>query len=104
MNKEEKIFADGFSFKRNENAPDFVVGRLSMKVDDAIAFVKKHEKRGWVNLNVKTARSGNYYIELDTYEPKGGVDAPASDNAPTQKVKSKKANHHNSDGDGDLPF
>ena len=23
---EEKIFADGFSFKRNDNAPEFVVG------------------------------------------------------------------------------
>ena len=68
---DEKIFADGFSFKRNENAPGFVVGRLSIKVDEAIAFVKKYEKRGWVNLNVKTARSGNIYVELDTYEPKG---------------------------------
>jgi hypothetical protein len=69
---EDKIFADGFSFKRQENAPDFVVGRLSMKVEDAIAFMKQHTKAGWINLNIKTARSGNYYVELDTYEPKGG--------------------------------
>jgi len=34
MANEEKIFADGFSFKRNEKAPDFVVGRLSIKADD----------------------------------------------------------------------
>ena len=66
---EDKIFADGFTFKRNENAPDFVVGRLSMKVEEAIAFMKQHEKSGWVNLNIKTARSGNHYVELDTYEP-----------------------------------
>lgn len=69
MAQDEKIFADGFSFKRNEKAPDFVVGRLSMKVDEAVAFVRQHEKGGWVNLNIKTARSGNYYVELDTYEP-----------------------------------
>ena len=75
MQQEEKIFADGFSFKRNENAPDFVVGRLSLKVDDALAFIKSHEKKGWVNLNIKTARSGNHYVELDTYEPKGGDSA-----------------------------
>lgn len=75
----EKIFADGFSFKRNENAPDFVVGRLSMKVDEAIAFMKKHEKRGYVNLNVKTARSGNHYVELDTYEPKQAAKAKVED-------------------------
>ena len=41
---EEKIFADGFSFKRRDNAPDFVVGRISVKVDDAISFMKK---RSW---------------------------------------------------------
>lgn len=80
----EKIFADGFSFKRNENAPDFVVGRLSMKVDEAIAFMKQHEKRGYVNLNVKTARSGNHYVELDTYEPKGKDEVQSK---PTTKKK-----------------
>jgi hypothetical protein len=69
MAQDEKIFADGFSFKRSEKAPDFVVGRLSLKTDEAVAFIRQHEKGGWVNLNVKTARSGNYYIELDTYEP-----------------------------------
>ena len=30
----DKIFADGFSFKTRENQPDFVVGRLSIKVED----------------------------------------------------------------------
>lgn len=76
MAQDEKIFADGFSFKRNEKAPDFVVGRLSMKIDDAVAFMKQHEKSGWVNLNIKTARSGNYYVELDTYEPNQGGSKP----------------------------
>ena len=26
MSQKEKVFADGFSFKRKENAPEFVVG------------------------------------------------------------------------------
>ena len=33
---DEKVFADGFIFKKQEGAPDFVVGRLSVKVEDAI--------------------------------------------------------------------
>ena len=33
MAEEKKIFANGFSFKRNENAPDFVIGKHSIKVD-----------------------------------------------------------------------
>ena len=81
---EDKIFADGFSFKRQENAPDFVVGRLSLKVDDAVAFMKQHAKTGWVNLNIKTARSGNHYVELDTFEPKG------TSNKPTQSKKDEE--------------
>lgn len=70
MAQEEKIFADGFLFKRNDKAPEFVIGRLSIKVDEAIAFIKENQKAGWVNLDVKKARSGNYYIELDTFESK----------------------------------
>ena len=65
-NNEEKVFADGFSFKRQENAPDFVVGRLSVKCDEAVAFMKSHQKNGWLNLNIKYAQSGKPYVELDT--------------------------------------
>ena len=83
MAQDEKIFADGFSFKRNEKAPDFVVGRMSMKADEAVAFIRQHEKGGWVNVNVKTARSGNYYVELDTYEPTNGMkDGPKQEAKP----------------------
>ena len=67
---EDKIFADGFSFKRRENAPDFVIGNISVKVDEAIAFLKSNSKNGWVNLDIKQAKGGNYYCELDTWEAK----------------------------------
>lgn len=67
----EKIFADGFSFNTRENQPEFVVGKVSVKIEDAIPFLKEHgAKRGWVNLNVLVGRSGNPYVELDTFEPK----------------------------------
>lgn len=66
----EKIFADGFAFKRKENAPDFVVGSMSVKVDEAILFLKDKAKKGWVNIDIKQAKSGKHYCELDTWEPK----------------------------------
>ena len=67
---EEKIFADGFSFKKRDNAPDFVVGRLSIKKEDAVAWLEQHaNKDGWVNININQAKSGNYYCEKDTFEP-----------------------------------
>ena len=69
MSEKEKIFADGFSFKTRENQPDFVVGRMSIKVEDALAFLKERANNVWVNLNINKARSGNYYCELDTWKP-----------------------------------
>ena len=65
----EKVFADGFIFKTRENQPDWVVGSMSVKVEDAIVFLKDNNKNGWVNLNVNTSKSGKKYVELDTFEP-----------------------------------
>jgi hypothetical protein len=108
MADQEKIFADGFLFKRNEKAPDFVVGRLSIKVEDAIAFMQQHQKNGWVNLGVKTARSGNYYIDLDTFEVKAdsAVEKYEEKSKPTPKMNGDMANEFNQaqEDEDDLPF
>lgn len=69
MQKQEKIFADGFIAKRNENAKDFLVVKLSLKADEATAFINKHQKNGWVNLEVKKNGVGKFYVELDTFVP-----------------------------------
>ena len=42
---------------------------MSIKVEDALAFLKERANNGWVNLNINKARSGNYYCELDTWKP-----------------------------------
>ena len=34
MEANEKIFTEGLIVKRNDNAPDFVIGNLSVKVDE----------------------------------------------------------------------
>ena len=86
---QDKIFADGFVFKRNEKAPDFVVGNISVKVEEAVAFLKQHTKNGWVNLQVKNSQGGKYYMELDTFEP---------------KVQQSPAQQPEPVNDGSLPF
>jgi hypothetical protein len=71
MPEQEKIFADGFSFKYpSDKAPQFVIGKLSVKVDDAKAFLEKHQDGGWVNLEIKEAKNGKPYVELSTFKPK----------------------------------
>lgn len=63
----EKVFAKGFIFKRNDKAPEFVVGSLSLKSSEAIEFIKQQGKE-WINLDVKKSKEGKFYIELNTYE------------------------------------
>lgn len=90
-----KVFADGFIFKRNETAPEFVIGGISVKVDEATKFLSLNAKNGWVNLDVKQSKAGKYYMELNTFEPKA-----SSGNAP---AVTKKENFKVAAGDG-LPF
>lgn len=65
----EKIFADGFIFRVPKSAPDWVIGKLSIKVSDAIEFLNQYEEDGWVNLEVKESSGGKPYVELNTWKP-----------------------------------
>lgn len=84
----DKVFADGFIFKRRQDAPQFVIGNISVKVEEAVAFLNANQKNGWVNLNVLNSQAGKPYIELDTFVPKkkaNGVDT-APNQAPVQEA------------------
>ena len=97
MEKQDKVFADGFIFKRSDNAPEWVVGKLSVKVEDAIAFLQANAKNGWVNLNINAAKSGKFYMEVDTWEkPKTEFQGFTSKETPTSNAKQVN--------NSDLPF
>ncbi len=79
----EKVFADGFIYKQpREQAPDWVLGSISVKVEDAIAFLQNNQKNGWVNLNIHNSKAGKPYIELDTFVPKAGNNTAKAAAAP----------------------
>jgi hypothetical protein len=83
---QEKIFADGFLFKRRENAPEFVIGNISVKVEEAIAFLNTHKKDGWVNLNVLNSQAGKPYVELDTFVPTKKGNSPVAPPVATEEI------------------
>jgi hypothetical protein len=91
---QDPIWADGFSFKRNENAPDFVVGNISVNIENAKKYFDEQGDNGWVNFQVKQSSSGNYYCEHDTWKP-------TKQNSP--KPSGKKVQQDDED-DEDLPF
>lgn len=64
----DKKFINGIIFKKKENAPDFVIGSLSIKVEEAITSIQEHAKNGWVNLDIKKSQKGTYYVEVNEYQ------------------------------------
>lgn len=69
-NKPQPVFADGMIFKKpREGAPDFVKGSLSFKVEEAIAFLTKHNNNGWVNVDLKKSQKGTLYLQLNDWKP-----------------------------------
>ena len=62
MSEKEKNFADGFSFKKRENQPDFVVGRMSIKVEDAIVLLKERSSNGWVNSTLTKQEAETFIV------------------------------------------
>jgi hypothetical protein len=67
----EKIFAKGINFKKRAGSPDFVIGNLNIKVDEAIETLKQNENNGWVNLDILTSKEGKPYVEVNTWKPEG---------------------------------
>jgi len=66
----DKIFANGMMFMApNDNAPDWVYGKIHIKVKDFVEFIQAQEnERGWVNLDVLRSKKGGYYVQLNTYK------------------------------------
>ena len=65
----DKIFPDGLIVKRPDNAPDWLLCKLSFKREAFATFMEQHEKNGWINIECLISKSGNPYSALDTWEP-----------------------------------
>ena len=62
--------ANGIIFKRKgEKSPDFVKGKVSIKVDEFIQTLKENNNNGWVNLDMLLAKTGNIYFAVNDWKP-----------------------------------
>ena len=70
------VFAKGISFfKPHQNAPDFVIGNISIKGAELVPWLRENHKAlankdGYINLSVKMSKSGRPYVCVDSYKPK----------------------------------
>ena len=76
----EQKFAKGIFFERpNEKAPEFVKGKMSIKVDEAVEFLKevKNEK-GYANFDLLKSKDGTkLYFTLNDWKPEVKAEAPS---------------------------
>jgi hypothetical protein len=88
----DKKFAAGiYADAPHPNAPEFVKARLSIKVADAIAFLKEHEKQsGYVDLDIKESREGKWYVELNEYQAKERTPRPSREPKPSEPIEYPK--------------
>lgn len=80
----DKTFAKGMIVKKpSEEAPEWVIANVSIKVEEFIPFLQDHAQGdGWVNLNVKEGKSGKYYAELNQWTK----DEPREEKKPADDI------------------
>jgi hypothetical protein len=64
-------FPQGIIAKRNDNAPQWALCKLSFKVEEFIQTLQQNNKNGWCNLEVNISQAGKPYVKFDTWEPQG---------------------------------
>ena len=103
---EDVTFAEGFLFKEKpSSAPMYIIGKLSIKIDEAIPFLKQYQKNGWVNLEIKIARSGKPYIVLDVRKEETGRPNRNDRELPPESADPDLTpSPEPNDGGDDLPF
>lgn len=93
-------FIDGLMFKeKHQNAPDFVICKLSIKREELIAWLQ--EKDGeWINGDIKRSRQGKIYAAVDNWKPNQDRQQQSE---PAREPAAQQAPLENFD-DSDIPF
>lgn len=51
-----------------------------------LELLSNHLKNGWVNVALKKGKSGKYYMEIDTYQPKNTSNTPDEEEIDLEEV------------------
>ena len=93
----ENEFINGLIVKApNDNAPEYVKAKLSIKREELIAWLQT--KGGeWINADIKVSQTGKWYVSVDNWKPSGQRQEPRK---PAQARPSNNA----AQLDDDIPF
>lgn len=69
---DELEFVDGMMVKApHPKAPDFVKASVSFKVAELAKWLDGKKGQEWVNIDIKSSRSGKWYAAVSNFKPKG---------------------------------
>ena len=90
-------FINGLMFKApNDNAPEYVKAKGSIKREELIAWLQS-ETGEWVNFDLKVSQNGKWYAAVDNWKPNGN--GTSRNNAPRPQRRDAPAG-----GFDDAPF
>jgi len=76
---ESKLASGMFIDMPHQNAPHFVMCKISVKCQDFYHFMKQNaNEKGYVNIDVLISKSGKPYAKLNDWKPSKGENTAAS--------------------------
>lgn len=101
----ETEFVNGLIVKApNENAPEYVKAKLSIKREELIAWLQAKEGE-WVNADVKVSQAGKWYCAVDDWKPnQGNGGGSGSRGGAPNRERPAKPSEADDFGDPDIPF
>ena len=67
----ENEFINGLIVKvPNDNAPEYVKAKLSIKREELIAWLQTKDGE-WINADIKVSQTGKWYVAVDNWKPNG---------------------------------
>ena len=94
---ESELIGGIYPKERRDDAPDFVIGKFSIRIDQFRDWMKDHlaanPDEEWINVDMNMSKGGKPYAVLNTWKPE-------------QKMPDRKPEPEQPDypDDGDLPF
>lgn len=86
-NDNKAEFIDGLIVKApNENAPEYVKAKLSIKREELIAWLQGRDGE-WINADVKVSQGGKWYAAVDNWKPEGGTSSSGSRGGAPQRTR-----------------
>lgn len=83
----EAEFINGLIVKApNENAPDYVKAKLSIKREELIAWLQARTG-DWINADLKVSQNGKWYAAVDNWKPNQEGSTSSSGNREQREPK-----------------